>query len=65
MKLLLIGAGSVGVYFCGRAALGGAEVAVSAHSRADKIREEGYTIESIAGNFSFRPAAAKSLSMLL
>lgn len=60
MKLLLIGAGSVGVYFCGRAALGGAEVEVAAHSQADKIREEGYTVESIYGDFSFRPSSVLS-----
>lgn len=56
MKILLIGAGSVGVYFCGRAALGGTQVEVVAHREFDKISHEGYFVESIAGNFTFRPS---------
>lgn len=55
MKILLIGAGSIGVYFCGRAACGGTSVEVVAHRELEKIRREGYLVESIAGNFSFRP----------
>ncbi len=55
MKLLLIGAGAVGVYFCGRAASGGAEVEVVAHSGFEKVRDCGYEIQSIAGNFTFKP----------
>lgn len=55
MKLLLIGAGSVGAYFCGRAAMGGAEVEVVAHSGFDEISAIGYPVESIAGDFLFRP----------
>ena len=56
MKILLIGAGSVGAYFCGRAALGGADVEVVAHRQPEVIAADGFTVESIAGNFSFRPA---------
>ena len=56
MKILLIGAGSVGVYFCGRAASGGAEVEVVAHSQLGKIAAEGYRVDSICGDFSFRPS---------
>lgn len=56
MKILLVGPGSVGVYFCGRAALAGAEVEVVAHRELDKIVREGYLVESIAGDFSFRPS---------
>ena len=55
MKLLLIGAGSVGAYFCGRAASGGAAVEVAVHSGYDEILSGGYVIESIAGDFSFCP----------
>ncbi|MBE6377327.1 MAG: 2-dehydropantoate 2-reductase [Lentisphaerae bacterium] len=56
MKLLLIGAGSIGAYFCGRAASGGAEVEVLVRRNAPEIREKGYDITSIAGNFVFHPA---------
>jgi 2-dehydropantoate 2-reductase len=55
MKLLLIGAGSVGAYFCGRAASGGADVEVLVRRNAQEIREKGYDINSIAGNFVFHP----------
>ena len=60
MKILLIGAGSVGVYFCGRAALAGAEVEVVAHRELERISREGYEVESIAGNFRFSPARVLS-----
>jgi 2-dehydropantoate 2-reductase len=56
MKLLLIGAGSVGAYFCGRAASGGAVVEVLVRRNASEIREKGYDINSIAGDFIFHPA---------
>jgi 2-dehydropantoate 2-reductase len=55
MKLLLIGAGSVGAYFCGRAAQGGAAVEVVVHSGFETIQKNGYSIASIAGDFTFRP----------
>ena len=55
MKLLLIGAGSVGAYFCGRAAGGGAEVEVFVRREADVIREKGYAVSSINGDFVFHP----------
>lgn len=60
MKLLLIGAGGVGVYFCGRAALGGAELEAVARSGADDIRAHGYRVRSIAGDFTLRPARVLS-----
>lgn len=56
MKLLLIGSGGVGVYFCGRAAQGGAEVEAVIHSGWEKISKCGFQVQSIAGDFSFRPA---------
>lgn len=56
MKILLIGAGSVGTYFCGRAALAGAQIEVVAHREFDRIAADGYEIESIAGNFHFAPS---------
>ena len=55
MKFLLIGAGGVGIYFCGRAALGGTAVEVVAHSGFDVVKEHGYVVESIAGDFYFHP----------
>jgi len=55
MKLLLIGAGGVGVYFCGRAASGGAEIEVVAHSGIDAVKTHGYQVQSVAGDFNFRP----------
>lgn len=56
MKILLIGPGSVGAYFCGRAAQGGALVEVVARRGHEEIRRDGFTIRSIAGDFLFRPA---------
>ena len=55
VKLLLIGAGGVGVYFCGRAALGGARLEVVARSGIEDILEHGYFVRSIAGDFTLRP----------
>ena len=60
MKLLLIGAGSVGAYFCGRAASGGAIVEVFVRRNESEIREKGYEINSIAGDFVFHPAKVVS-----
>ena len=56
MKLLVIGAGSIGAYFGGRAAQGGAEVEVVAHSGFEKISQEGFIVSSIAGDFVFHPS---------
>lgn len=55
MKVLLLGAGAVGVYFCGRLAQTGAEVSAVAHSGFELIASEGYRIESADGGFRFRP----------
>ncbi len=57
MRVLILGAGSVGVYFGGRLAQGGAEVAVVARSDYEAVsRQGGYSISSIAGDFFFAPA---------
>lgn len=56
MKLLLIGAGSIGSYFCGRAAIGGADVEVMVRRNMPEIREKGYDIKSISGDFVFHPS---------
>lgn len=57
MRILLLGAGGVGTYFCGRLANGGAEVAVVARSDYEVASRSGYRIHSIAGDFEFHPAA--------
>lgn len=56
MKVLLIGPGAVGVYFAGRLAQSGAEVTVLSRKALPEVEANGYQIESIAGNFTFRPA---------
>ena len=55
MKILVVGAGSVGVYFGGRLAQGGAEVSVVVRGDYDAVKERGYDISSIAGDFHFSP----------
>lgn len=55
MKILVVGAGSVGVYFGGRLAQGGAEVSVVVRGDYDAVKDRGYDISSIAGDFHFSP----------
>ena len=56
MKFLLIGARSVGAFFCGRASVfGGIKLEVLVHRSADLIKKDGYSVESILGDFSFHP----------
>ena len=55
MRALVLGAGSVGVYFGGRLAQSGAEVSVVARSDYDVAVRSGYEVASIAGNFHFTP----------
>ena len=56
LKVLLIGAGGVGVYFCGRLAQGGgAEVSVVARSECETALKNGYSVRSVAGDFHFHP----------
>ncbi|MDR0931490.1 MAG: 2-dehydropantoate 2-reductase [Victivallales bacterium] len=54
-KVLVIGAGAVGVYFSGRLAQAGAEVSVVARSDYEAASQKGYEIKSIAGDFHFIP----------
>ena len=58
MKILLVGPGAVGTYFCGRLAQNGADVEVVARSHADLIAAKGYHIESDRpeGDFHFAPS---------
>ena len=55
MRILVVGAGSVGLYFGGRLAQWGAEVSVVARSDYETAVRSGYDISSIAGDFHFSP----------
>ena len=55
MKVLIVGAGSVGVYFGGRLAQSGAEVSVVVRGDYDVVKDRGYDVLSIAGDFHFTP----------
>ena len=55
MKILIYGAGAVGAYFGGRLAQAGAEVSVIGRSDYNEIKENGFEITSIRGNFIFKP----------
>ena len=60
MKILNVSCGAVGAYFCGRLAEQGAEVAVTVRSDRELIAQKGFEIQSIAGDFIFRPQAVLS-----
>ena len=55
MRILILGAGSVGLYFGGRLAQSGAEVSVVARSDYETAVRSGYDVSSIAGDFHFSP----------
>lgn len=55
-KILICGAGAVGVYYGGRLAQAGHEVSVVARSDYQAVKEKPYEIKSIAGDFKFSPA---------
>ena len=55
MRVLILGAGSVGVYFGGRLAQYGAEVSVVVRSDYEAAKRSGYDIASNAGDFHFSP----------
>jgi 2-dehydropantoate 2-reductase len=57
-NILVVGAGGVGAYFGGRLARSGkADVSVVCRSDYEAVREHGYRVESIAGDFDFMPSA--------
>ena len=60
MRVLVIGAGGVGLYFSGRLSQAGAEVAVVARSDYETAVHGGYDIQSIAGDFHFSPEVLRS-----
>lgn len=57
-RILLVGAGAVGVYFCGRLAQHGTDVSVVARSEFDAVSNspKGYQVKSIKGDFNFKPS---------
>jgi 2-dehydropantoate 2-reductase len=57
MKILNVCCGAVGACFCGRLAQHGAEVTVTVRRDAELIRQRGFKIKSINGDFVFRPQA--------
>ena len=52
-RILVIGAGGVGIYFSGRLAQAGAEVSVVARGDYEVASHTGYDIHSVAGDFHF------------
>ncbi len=59
LRVLVIGAGGVGLYFSGRLAQGGAEVTVVARRDYETASRDGYDIASVAGDFHFAPRVLK------
>lgn len=55
MRILILGAGSVGLYFGGRLAQSGAEVSAVVRSDYEAAVRSGYDVSSIAGDFHFTP----------
>jgi 2-dehydropantoate 2-reductase len=55
-KVLVVGAGGVGAYFGGCLAQVGMDVAVLCRSNYEQVRESGFEISSIAGDFTFKPS---------
>jgi len=55
-KVLIVGAGGVGAYFGGRLAQSGMDVSVLCRSNYEHVKEDGFHIKSIAGDFSFKPS---------
>jgi len=55
IKILLVGTGAVGSYYGGRLAQAGAEVSVVCRSDFQIVKEQGIYLNSVAGNFHFKP----------
>lgn len=54
-EILLVGAGAVGSYYCGRLHKAGAKVSVVARSDYEVVKEKGFIIVSHSGGFTFKP----------
>ena len=55
-KVLIVGAGGIGAYFGGRLAQSGMDVAALCRSNYEQVKENGFNVKSIAGDFSFKPS---------
>ena len=55
-KILIVGAGGIGAYFGGRLAQAGMDVAALCRSNYEQVKENGFNVKSIAGDFSFKPS---------
>ena len=55
IEILIVGAGGVGAYFGGRLAQGGATVSVVCRSDYEYVKNSGFDIKSINGDFIFKP----------
>ena len=58
-KILLLGAGAVGVYFLGRLSQCGIDCVFIGRSEYDYVKQHGYQVKSIAGDFAFQPEIIK------
>lgn len=56
-RILVVGTGAIGGYYAGKLAQAGAIVSTVHHSQADfdAVRHNGITVESIHGDFHYRP----------
>lgn len=54
-KILVIGAGAIGSLYGGKLAQAGFEVSIFCRSGADEIKKNGIFVESVWGNFLFKP----------
>ena len=55
MKILIVGSGAIGGFYAGQLHKAGAEISILARSDYEKIKQDGINIESIWGDFNFRP----------
>jgi 2-dehydropantoate 2-reductase len=54
--ILLVGTGAVGSYYAGRLHQAGARVSVLCRSDYDIVKKKGIAVQSVAGDFDFKPA---------
>ncbi len=56
INILVVGAGAIGGYFGGRLSQVGVNVSVICRSNYEEVKENGFDIKSIHGDFKFHPA---------
>ncbi len=59
-KMLLVGAGAVGVFFAARLAQAGADITVAARSDYDTVKLNGYEGNCSTGNFVWKPRVVRN-----